>query len=155
MPLAEQIDAPPCVFLRDILGAIIRHIIPAVHRLDPRPAVSVKPLAPNFGSSHILAITPQRMDMIPVPPRILLQRVEIRHAPHLRPHKLFVTPPTGIKRRFPFKRQVGDDLPRGQRMHPIAHFNRQRRSLDPIHRLDISRTVHIPATVHVYGKIKL
>ena len=90
MPLAEQIDAPPGVFLRDILGTIIRHIIPAVHRLDPRSAVTVKPFVPNFRSPHIFAVAPQRMDMVAIPPRILFQRVEIRHAPHFRPHELLV-----------------------------------------------------------------
>ncbi len=92
MPLAEQIDAPPGVFLRDILGAIIRHIIPAVHRLDPRPAVTVKPFAPNLCSPHVFAVTSaQRMDMVAITSRILFQRVEIRHAPHLRAHEFFVT----------------------------------------------------------------
>src|ERR1035437_1636618 len=92
MPLAEQIDAPPGVFLRDILGTIIRHIIPAVHRLDPRPTVTVKPFVPNFRAPHVFAVAPQRMDMIPVPPWILLQRIKIRHAAHFRSHEFLITP---------------------------------------------------------------
>ena len=122
MPLAEQIDAPPGVFLRDILGAIIGHIVPAVHRLDPRPAVAVKPFVPNLRSPHVFAVAPQRMDMIPVPPRILLQRVEIRHAPHLRAHEFFVTPLRRPDGRFPRERHVRNDLPRGQRREPNRPF---------------------------------
>ena len=63
MPLAEQIDAPPGVFFRHILRAIIRHIIPAVHRLDPCPAVTMEPFVPNFRSPHVFAVAPQRVDI--------------------------------------------------------------------------------------------
>jgi hypothetical protein len=53
MTLAEQIEVSPGIFLRDILRAVIRHIIPAVHGLDPRPAVTVKPFLPNLRSPHV------------------------------------------------------------------------------------------------------
>src|ERR1700679_3757236 len=66
MALAQQIDAPPGVFFREILRAVGRHIRAAVHRLDSRTAVAVKPLVPNLRPPHVLAIAPQSVDMIPV-----------------------------------------------------------------------------------------
>jgi len=90
MPLAEQIDAPPGVFLRDILGGNNRP-----HHPGCSPARS----APGRnGENHLSQISvrriflqshQQRMDMVAIPPRILFQRVEIRNAPHLRAHEFF------------------------------------------------------------------
>jgi len=80
MPLAKQFHIPPGIFFRDILGAIIGHIIPAVYWFDPRPAVTVEPFVPNFCSPHVFAVTPQRMDVITITTRILFQCVEKRHA---------------------------------------------------------------------------
>src|ERR1035437_3256974 len=93
MPVSDQLHIPPRIFFRDILRAIIGYIVPAVHRLNPRPTVMVKPFLPNVRSPHVFAVAPQRMSMTAIPPRILLQRVEIRHAPHFRPHEFFIATP--------------------------------------------------------------
>jgi hypothetical protein len=83
MAMAQQLNTPPGTFFSDILGAVIRHIIPAVYRLDPVAAVTLKPGSPNVRPLQVLAIHSQRVDMMTITTRILLDGVEIRHAPQL------------------------------------------------------------------------
>ena len=58
-----QIAAPEITPMM-ILGAIIRHVVPAVDRLNPVPAVTIKPFLPGVPPRLALAVTPQRVDMI-------------------------------------------------------------------------------------------
>ncbi len=141
--MAEQLHIPPRTFLGDVLGAVIRNIVTAVDRLNSGPTVSSEPLSPNVPPRPPLAITPQRMDVITVPTRILFQSVEIRHAPQLLLHELFVTSLRRPDRRFPSECHVRDDLPRGQSMHPITHLDVQHRLLDTLLWFNLSSFVHV------------
>jgi hypothetical protein len=77
MPVTQEPEVPPSTFFGDVLGAVIGHIVPAVHGLDTIAAVAMKPFTPNVRPFQILAIHPKRMDMVAVPPWILFQGVEV------------------------------------------------------------------------------
>jgi hypothetical protein len=96
---------------------------------------------------HVLAIHPQRMDVVAVTARILFQRVKIRDAAQLASHEFLVTPARRPNGRFPGKRQVRNHLSRGQRMHPIAHLNMKLSGFETQIRFDISGTVHFDLSV--------
>ena len=76
MARSDQHHIPPGTFLGDVLRAVVGHIVAAVDRFDPRPAVAFKPRLPNLPARLVLAIAPQRVDVITAPPWILLQRVD-------------------------------------------------------------------------------
>lgn len=88
--MAQEFDIPLRTFLAYVLRAVIGYIVAIIHRLDPVAAVPLKPTAPGMLPRLAFAITPQRVDMVAVPSRILFERVETGHAPHFRPHELFV-----------------------------------------------------------------
>src|SRR5208282_1910801 len=123
MPLAYELNVPPRPFFRHILCTVIGHVIPAIDRLNPVAAVSVRPLFPDLRPPHVLALHPQRMNMISISSWIFLDGIKIRHTPQLRPHKLLITTLRRPNRRFPLERQMGNYLPRGQGVDPITHFN--------------------------------
>ncbi len=47
MPIAQEFGIPPRALFGDILRAVIRNIIPAVHRFDSIPSMALKPVAPE------------------------------------------------------------------------------------------------------------
>src|ERR1700692_3764691 len=88
--MAQQLHVPPGPLLGHILGAVVGHVVAVVHRLDPRPTVTIEPRLPDYAPGLAFAVAPQRMDMKAVPPWILLQGIEVRNAPHLQPHELLI-----------------------------------------------------------------
>src|ERR1035437_5873139 len=93
VPLPNRLYIPPRTLLGDVFRAVVRDVRSILDRLNTIPPVTMKPFIPNLCPAHVFAIAPQRVDMTAIPPRILLQRVEIRHAPHFRPHEFFIATP--------------------------------------------------------------
>src|SRR5271170_1820802 len=80
--------------------------------------------------------------MVAVPSGILFQGVEVRDAAQLRAHELFVAPRGRPHRGFPGEGQVRDHLPRGERMHPIAHLDVELGGFDPVNGFQIAGFIH-------------
>jgi len=77
VPLADQFHIPPGALLRDVLGAVIRNVIPTIHRLNPRAAVTLKPRPPNLPTRLVFAVAPERVNVKPITAGVLFQRVEV------------------------------------------------------------------------------
>ena len=66
--MAQELDIPPNAFFADILGAIVGHIVPAVHGLDTVAPVTLKPTSPDHLPRLAPAVTPECVSVYPSRP---------------------------------------------------------------------------------------